>query len=256
MLTTDQIKAFLATRGATHMPYHVEGGPFLFCDATGAGGWRAMRWDGGGDAVPLMDAPPTGGSQCTPCGVIVDGALAWSVCATYPGAFAVHTSDGKITPTKGAGYELPSLGAFTTKKMVSHVPGDSPPEMRTFANNRGASFGMAGGRQILAATPTPSGGVMLTTYTPAEENRAFHVTDTGVFAITLPDGSHPYKPSFDGTGLWYAAKTGPGWEDRLIEYSPAYVAAPVETGDVWASVPRMPRLRDMTEKGGRRAVMF
>jgi hypothetical protein len=56
--------------------------------------------------------------------------------------------------------------------------------------------------------------------------------------------------------LWYAAKTGPGWEDRRVEYSPAYVAAQVEAGGVWASVPRMPRLRDMTEKGGRRAIMF
>ena len=243
MLDVDQIKSFLANRGATHMPYPVPDGPFLFCDATGDGGWRAMRWDGVGDAVPLMDAPPAGGSQCTPCGVMVDGALAWSVCATYPGAFSIHTHDGQTVTTSGAGYHIPVYRPFRTKKMVAH---DWPrPYMKTFVVDGGKTYGVAAGRQILAATPTTLPGVMLTTYTPGESNRAYHVTTPGVFQITLPDGGHPYKPALHGSGIWYAAKTGPGWEDRRIEYAPAYVATPVDAPKFWAELEQMPTLRQL-----------
>ena len=241
MLDVDQIKSFLASRGATHMPYPVPGGPFLFCDATGNGGWRAMRWDGVGDAVPLMDAPPAGGSQCTPCGVMVDGALAWSVCATYPGAFAVHTSAGEITPTKGAGYELPVYRPLRTKKLA--VPQGY---MKTFVIDGDRIYGVNGARQILAATPTTMPGVLLTTYTPSESNKAFHVTESGVVQVTLPDGSHPYKPAFHGSGLWHARKVGDGWEDRRIEHSPAYETRPVS--GFWDVLEQVPTLRQL--RGG------
>ena len=242
MLTTDQIKTFLAGRGATHMPYPVPGGPFLFCDATGDGGWRAMRWDGVGDAVPLMDAPPAGGSQCTPVGVVVDGALAWSVCATYPGSFAIHTHAGEITGTAGAGFNVAGR-VLTTKKMVVF---DDPagPYMATFIRDGGNVYRMAAGRQILAATPTAA-GVLLTTYTPTESNRAFLLESGHVYELTLPDGSAPYKPALFAGGVFHATQTGPGWEDRRVVFSDTFTKNQIEPGGVMAPMAAMPTVRQL-----------
>lgn len=252
-MTPDTIRAMLDGLGCgTHMPYAVPGGPFLFCRAAARGAWRACVWDGTGDPVELGPAPPAGGVQCTPVGVMEAGRLRWSIVGTYPGAFSIHTDVGGLVATAGAGFSVPGAVAFT-RKMLAH--GDRGPRLTTFLSVNGAAYRVLHGRQVLAVTPT-AGGACVTTYRPDERARCVFVPTSGQLAEwLLADGTSPYKPCAAFGGILHARQTGPGWEDRKIEWADAYTATPAEAAEWLELLPAMPTSASRVRRGGAYAVL-
>jgi hypothetical protein len=171
---------------------------------------------------------------------------------TYPGAFSIHTDTGGLVATAGAGFSVPGAQAFT-RKMLAHGP--AGPRLTTFLAVGGAAYRVLHGRQVLAVTPA-AGGACVTTYRPDELARCLFVSTSGQLAEwLLPDGTRPYKPCAAIGGVFYARQTGPGWEDRKIEWADTYAAAPAVASEWLELLPAMPTSASRVRRGGAYAVL-
>lgn len=245
-MNSDDIRVMLGgLAGGTHMPCVVPGGPFLFCLAATSGAWRAHSWNGSGPPVPLGPEPPAGGVQCTPVGLMEAGRLRWSVVGTYPGSFAIHTDDGATSPTTGAGFSVPGAKA-RTRKIITRLHDGY--HQATYAEINGAAFRLLADRQALAITPSGS-GVCITTFRQDEQARCLFLdADGSLQEWKLPDGSSPYKPCAAFGGLFHAIQTGPGWEDRRIEWSDSFSAFATNAADWLEPIAAMPTHKTFAAK--------
>ena len=232
MPTLNSIITLLQTLNTdTHMPFAVPNGPFLFCvkDPT-TNKWSPQLTDGN-LLYPLVGGPAPEFDRCTPVGEIYADNFVWSFVDTYPGPFSIQKSFGSSANYNSTGFELITSACFTQKESVIE---NGQITIKTLLEFNGVVYAVENNRQILAVVPDVlTNGVIITTYSVEEKNRAILLTRDGeIKEITLPDGSAPYKPAFQDNGIWYAEKTGANWEDRKISWANTYNLTPLNA-ELW-----------------------
>lgn len=235
----------------SHMPYIVSDDMAMLSLRHDGGPWKAHAWlASSGEFARIQTGLPPSAVECCPQATIAsDGSVSFSIVSDSPYSFAIHSylcagfdspSPEGIDPTGHAGFKHGGYFA-STKKHVSLTQAGPVSEdtLQIQRPDDSLTIRVLHNKQVLQAAPTDDGAVLVTLYSRIDGEQAIVLSGSrsalSVAEVKVGNGDRPYKAHISGGVLYYAAKVGSGFEDRVIAATSEFEIIP-QPAESWVEV--------------------